>query len=70
MTSMGRESSEFNCAYCSNFPRHPCYSAEEVAKCPNAPDYQKDYARSRLPGYSRDEADELAEYRRRYGRLK
>ena len=70
MTRMERQSSEFSCAYCSAYPRHPCYSAEEVAVCPNADPSQKQYARTRLPGYSQSEADELAVYRRRFGRLR
>lgn len=70
MTSMDRQSSEFSCAHCSACPRHPCYSAEEVAKCPNALESTKHYARSLLPGYSQDDADELEEYRRRFGRIR
>jgi hypothetical protein len=69
MTSMSRQSSEFSCAHCSACPRHPCYSAEEVVACPNATQATIDYARSLLPGYSQSDDDELAEYRRRYGKL-
>lgn len=28
-------SSELSCDYCSMSPRHPCYSREEAAVCPN-----------------------------------
>lgn len=28
-------SSEFSCSYCSASPRHPCYSTDEAAHCPN-----------------------------------
>jgi hypothetical protein len=68
MTSMHRQSEPFSCAHCSNYPRHPCDSAEEVAECPNALPSTREYARSLLPGFSQDDANELAEYRRRYGR--
>ena len=70
MTSMHRRSSEFSCAHCDACPRHPCYSAEEVMECPNAHQSTREYARSRLPGYDQDAADELDEYRRRFGPLK
>lgn len=57
------------CEHCSVYPRNPCRSNEEVSDCPNANEYTREAARSSLPGYSREEAEELAEYRRRYGRL-
>lgn len=58
------------CEYCDVYPRHPCQDKEEAFECPNCPHWQREYIRETLPGYSRSEADELAEYRRRYGRLK
>lgn len=61
--------SEFSCRGCSNFPRNPCLSPEEVMRCPNALHDEKRYARSLLPGYDQGAEDELAEYRRRYGPL-
>jgi hypothetical protein len=69
MTSMNLQSDEFSCAHCSYCPRHPCSSAEEVAECPNALSSTQEYARSLLAGFSQSDADELAEYRRHYGRL-
>lgn len=51
MTSMYRQSSEFSCAHCNAYPRHPCHDAEEVVKCPNASRDTREYARSLLPGY-------------------
>jgi len=61
---------EFSCRHCSAFPRHPCQSAGEVAECPNADAQMRQAARRDLPGYDREAADELAEYRRRYGPLR
>jgi hypothetical protein len=58
------------CKYCDVIPRHPCQSNQEAAACPNATPMTRELCRSRLPGYSQSEADELAEYRRRYGRLR
>lgn len=58
------------CMHCTACPRHPCRTNEEVAECPNASSTSREFARSNLPGYSQDEAAELAEYRRRYGPLR
>ncbi len=58
------------CKYCSVIPRNPCRDDEEASTCPNASPETREACRSELPGYSQDEADELAEYRRRFGPLK
>lgn len=58
------------CKYCDVYPRNPCHSKEEAYDCGNCPEYTKRSIRMSMPGYSQDEADELTEYRRRYGRLK
>lgn len=57
------------CSYCSVTPRHPCRDDEEAAECPNASESTRRYCRQSLPGYSQEEADELEEYRRRFGPL-
>lgn len=44
------------CKYCSVYPRNPCQNSEDAAECPN----------NDTP---RTEAEQLAEYRRRYGDL-
>jgi hypothetical protein len=67
--SRAREGIDF-CRYCSVIPRNPCRDDEEASECPNASPAQRESCRSSLPGYSQSEADELAEYRRRYGRLR
>lgn len=58
-----------SCRGCDVYPRNPCTTAEEVAKCPNASEWARTAARRDLPGHDRDAEDELAEYRRRYGPL-
>lgn len=57
------------CEYCDVYPRNPCQSGKEVVTCPNSSSYTKDYERSKLPGYSREDADELRRYREKYGPL-
>ena len=58
------------CTFCSVSPRHPCRDAGEASECPNADTESRENYRSTLPGYSQSEADELAEYRERFGRLR
>lgn len=58
------------CEYCDVYPRNPCQTKREAYECPNCPEYQRECIRTTLPGYSRDEAEELAEYRRRFGKLR
>lgn len=57
------------CEWCDVYPRHPCQSKKEAYECPNASEISREIYRRSLPGYSQSEADELAEYRRRYGQL-
>lgn len=57
------------CTYCDVYPRHPCQDDEEASTCPNASPETKEHCRTSLPGYSENEAEELREYRRRYGPL-